>query len=56
MPNKSRFGPDPAHYRIGRKAAAADLHLIDGAFAAHMRERGYAARRPPEETDQRYPS
>ena len=42
MPNKSRFGPGAAHYRIGRKADAADLHLIDGAFATHMRERSYA--------------
>jgi len=43
MPNKFRFGPGAAHYRVGRKVDAADLHLIDGAFAAHMRECGYAA-------------
>ncbi len=43
MPNKSRFGPGAAHYRIGRKADAADLHLIDGAFVAHMREHGYSS-------------
>lgn len=43
MSNKSRFGPGAAHYRIGRKADAADLQLIDGAFTAHMREHGYAA-------------
>jgi site-specific recombinase XerD len=42
MSDKSRFGTGAAHYRIGRKADAADLHLIDGAFAAHMREHGYA--------------
>ncbi|MEO6876155.1 MAG: tyrosine-type recombinase/integrase [Opitutaceae bacterium] len=43
MPHKSGFGPGAAHFRIGRKADAADLHLIDGAFATHMREHGYAA-------------
>ncbi len=40
---KSRCGPGAAHYRIGRKADAADVQLIDGGFAAHMREHGYAA-------------
>ena len=42
MTPKTRRGPGAAHYRIGRKAAAADIGLIDGAFAAHMRERGYS--------------
>ena len=39
---KRRLGRPPGSYRIGRKADAADINLIDRAFAAHMCEHGYA--------------
>ncbi len=39
MIKRPRYGP----YHIGRNACSADLRLIDGGFATHMREHGYSA-------------
>jgi integrase/recombinase XerD len=39
---KCRLGRPPGSYRIGRKADAIDINLIDRAFSTHMREHGYA--------------
>lgn len=42
MPHKPRLGRPPGTYRTGLKADTADMHLIDGEFAAHMRDLGHA--------------
>lgn len=39
MIKRPRFGS----YHVGRHACSSDLHLIDGAFATHMREHGYSS-------------
>ena len=39
MIKKTRYGP----FHVGRHACSSDLQLIDGAFAAHMREHGYSS-------------
>ncbi len=39
MIKRPRYGS----YHVGRHACSSDLHLIDGAFATHMRERGYSS-------------
>jgi site-specific recombinase XerD len=35
--------PHYGSFHVGRHACASDLHLIDGAFATHMREHGYSS-------------
>jgi hypothetical protein len=39
MIKRPRYGS----FHIGRHACSADLQLIDGAFATHMREHGYSS-------------
>jgi integrase/recombinase XerD len=39
MIKRPRYGS----YHVGRHACSSDLHLIDGAFATHMREHGYSS-------------
>lgn len=40
MIKRPRYGS----YHVGRHACSSDLHLIEGAFATHMREHGYSSR------------